>query len=317
MTMWTNNPPGAPHRVPPIIDSMEGVSFHGIDPQSFHGYGSYLFLDLDRTSCDHTTKRLSTVLMRFLSKLQQRRVVKTILCTGRPVGAARFLARDMGLQTTVIGSNGTAVSYREAHSCGSRVRIQRTPTLPLLQGVLRILRDNHGISLHPMLTHAQATDIMLNQEDIGDLQGLRHILSHDQQILRLTAPLQGVTLTDSLTGIIHLHGSINSKGRAIRSYIQSTGIAKDKTMFAGNGLNDLSAKGQVGKLLAVANAEPQFLAVADRISTHEDCVGTMDNLVAQLTSRQIMTVNQIRKLLDQVQLQVMDQFKAWRVVPGL
>ena len=87
-----------------------------------------------------------------------------------------------------------------------------------------------------------------------------------------TSPLMPETLFVNLTrtGV--------DKGSAVRALSAEYGIPLNEIMYVGDGLNDLPALAIVGHPVAMANAEPEALALATRVVGHVDDGGLAEAL---------------------------------------
>lgn len=267
-----------------------------------------LFLDLDLTATNLKTGGIDTLLLTYLALLEEKGKLKTIFCTGRPVVAAFFLARDFRLKPPVIGSNGTAIFYKARSESGEGYTVtERINSKSILNEVLEILATKYNRRYRKIFTHAESTDIMLLESEIGDIVELQSILSKDSDILLATEALGGCQLTDSGTGIVHLHGNNTSKGLAIKAYQEATGLARADTLYAGNGANDLSALPYVGYLIAAEHSVPELLRAADAVATStisatNENIGntTIDRIIEYLLKEKVLDSHEVAEYNHEV-----------------
>nr|WP_255558990.1 HAD family hydrolase [Mycoplasma sp. Ms02] len=76
-------------------------------------------------------------------------------------------------------------------------------------------------------------------------------------------------LTASFTGkgnyFMEITSSLASKGKSEEWYLNHFGYKKENAYHIGDSMNDSTSKGKVGTLVAVKNASPQLIAIADLV----------------------------------------------------
>ena len=71
-------------------------------------------------------------------------------------------------------------------------------------------------------------------------------------------------------GLVEIAAAGVTKGSALAELCEELGIASNETIAFGDMLNDISMLGWAGRGIAVANAHPELLAVADEVTTSND-----------------------------------------------
>lgn len=107
---------------------------------------------------------------------------------------------------------------------------------------------------------------------------------------RLVAPpgLEMATSTSPLMPNVHFVGLTRqgvSKGAAMRAIAAAYQVDLREVMYVGDSGNDLSALRVVGHPIAMANADPQVIAAAERTVGHVEDGGLADALLLAVASR--------------------------------
>ena len=88
-----------------------------------------------------------------------------------------------------------------------------------------------------------------------------------QTLLReLPGRFPGIVATSSLPGNIELNHLSANKGDALEFLAARLGLARERTMAFGDGLNDVSMLRAAGTGVAMGNAAPEAIAAADRMT---------------------------------------------------
>ena len=268
------------------VDDLGQVTFDGVDGKKLAEYSRILFLDLDITCHDKTTGHLDSKLLSWLSELQEKKILLVVPTTGRPFASPKFLAMDFKLKPTVlIATNGTTVAY--PHTNG-RTIIERSDCQGVLYDVLTVLSQEQGLKYTPLWSNSEATDINLASAQV-DVAALRKVINNHEAISRIVKPFGGLEITQSGGKAIHLHLKKNSKGAAVELLLRKAGIDKSRTIYAGNGLNDVSARPFVGHMLTVANAQVEMKDVADYVSPLDSSEGTREGLCKYLRENNLLS----------------------------
>ena len=73
--------------------------------------------------------------------------------------------------------------------------------------------------------------------------------------------------------------SVTDKGAAIQDICTAEGFSPERLMFVGNDINDLPAMAVVGHAVAVADAHPQVIEVADHVLTQKGGAGVAREII--------------------------------------
>lgn len=110
---------------------------------------------------------------------------------------------------------------------------------------------------------------------------------HDLYELAVSLAVPGITVIDGGAPFLEIVGEGVSKGSGLAALCASLDIDASEVLAIGDWLNDLEMLEWAGSAVAVANAHPQTLAVADRItaSNNDDGVAaTLAEIVAIQTA---------------------------------
>jgi len=119
------------------------------------------------------------------------------------------------------------------------------------------------------------------------------ILTHDELDAVLAEPHPGLEVSPSLGPALPDHVFVNltrtgvDKGSAVRAIAAEYGVALGEVMFVGDGFNDTPALRIVGWPVAMADAEPTALALANHV------VGSVEqDGVAEAIARALATLEE-------------------------
>ena len=104
----------------------------------------------------------------------------------------------------------------------------------------------------------------------ADVQWVKQHAPPDTEVADATSPLMPETHFVGLT----LSGV--NKGAAIRTIAEDYGLSLDEVMYVGDARNDLSALRIVGMPVAMANANPDVIAVAKHVAGDVERAGIVD-----------------------------------------
>ena len=240
--------------------------------------------------------------------------VRLAICSGRPgFGAARGYAERLDADGWHIFQNGASIVHLGTHE-------SRSVGLP--QGAAETLVARARASGRTLELYAdEGYAVEQGPADAGD-RARRHaallgvpyapgsldafvrahegravraqwLLAHDDALTVLAEPLDGARLVPSSSPVMADTTFVSvlapgiDKVVAVRAVAAAYGLPLSAVMFAGDGANDADAMSAVaaagGRAVAMANAEPEALAVATRVVGHVDAGGLADALTEALT----------------------------------
>ncbi len=104
----------------------------------------------------------------------------------------------------------------------------------------------------------------------GDVQKIQLFMPDNDLRLRLMAKLprmfEGLAVSSSISENIEINDERAHKGAALLALAAHLGLRREDTYAFGDGLNDLSMLRDAGVGIAMANAEPEVKAAADRVT---------------------------------------------------
>ena len=92
-------------------------------------------------------------------------------------------------------------------------------------------------------------------------------------------------ITTSLPQNIEINNIETDKGKALLGLAARLGFAPEQTMAIGDGLNDMTMLKAAGTGVAMGNAHPDILKIADKITSDNDHDGVADAIYQVLNSR--------------------------------
>lgn len=258
--------------------STRGVTFENINEKFYKQYDSYLFLDLDGTLA--TESGISQKTLDYLKKMESEKKVKVIFCSGRPVSALLFLQKDLTLVPTAIGRNGSEVMYYSHNRdlepalkldyqnpqisknlenlSALKFLRQQKESSALLMDVIKQLKEVHELPIRSFVDES-IVDILtpLNYEVL--MERIDRAIKKDEKLNHLIENLNGLVITPVTTTdgkiFTFAHGDC-TKGSAVKKFIDSCKIDRNKTFNIGNGYNDISLINVVGKSYSVNVQNP-------------------------------------------------------------
>lgn len=223
--------------------------------------------------------------------------VRLAVCSGRPAfGVARDYAARLDGDGWHVFQNGASVVHLPSGRSLSR------PLAPELVATLvrraretgRVLelytdteyaieRDTARARAHAALLGVPFT--LRPFESLGGtIVRAQWLVAADEEAGVLAEPHPGLELAPSTSPIMPDTSFVNvtaagvDKASAVRAVADAYGIALDRVMFVGDGLNDLAAMREVGLAVAMGNAEPAVRDVAACLVAHVDDGGLVEAL---------------------------------------
>lgn len=230
--------------------------------------------------------------------------VHLALCSGRPAfGLAREWASRLDADAWHIFQNGASVVHLAS---GRSLSAHLAPdTVALL--IARARRTGWELELYTddeyvvesesarARAHAALLGVPFAPRSLDSLDGpivrAQWLLAIDRSDEVLREPHPGVELSPSTspampdTHFVSLMPPGVDKGVAVQAMARDYGFAMEEVMFVGDGQNDAVAMRQVGFPVAMANAEPEVLAVARHTVGHVDEEGLVEALELALSTR--------------------------------
>jgi len=236
-----------------------------------------LALDLDGTVMGRSSA-LSPRVKRVVERVLERGVVVT-LATGRVFGSALPFAQELGLRTPIISSQGAMI--RAPHK---RPLAEWTIPLALAQQLIAVAREA-GLKVSAYVgdtlcleglgsrVYPPSVEVRVVGDLLSSLSGEPHKMRFegDEEVVWALESL----LSERFRGLVNLarpdpfslqatHPQA-SKGQGLAYLSRYLGIPREEVMAIGDYDNDVDMVAWAGLGVAVGNASPRLLAVADEI----------------------------------------------------
>jgi len=235
----------------------------------------YDFDSLDQSVCD------------FMKNIQSQGH-KIVIATGRPYRSSRFVYERFGLDTPIINYNGGLVTHpTDALFPSVNITLKKEyiidifeNNVDLIRNAFSEVRDNiylfkEELAIEPLLHRTHDSTLCVGHlKDTLKVDPNGFIIigkpnsgkAIDQYV---KTRYQGVVLTRiwNLTGefdsIVEIFTPENSKGTALKHVAEYLGFEPENVIAIGDGHNDIEMLEYAGIGVAVKNAHPELLAVAD------------------------------------------------------
>jgi len=231
--------------------------------------------DLDGTllDSDHTLLEDNKKEIKRVSELG----VKVILATGRHYVDVRAVADELGLNTCIVGSNGTRVysgngdqliSHNHNVSAIDVVLNYKLPEdvhLNIYQGKEWLVLEDHEELLsfhkHSGFKYRKIKDI--SELDKSEINKFYLYSNKKESLLQVEKELK-VELGDladiffSYFSVLEIMPKGISKGLALEELMRNEGVGSNEIMAFGDGLNDYEMLSWVGKGLVMKNADNEL-----------------------------------------------------------
>jgi Cof subfamily protein (haloacid dehalogenase superfamily) len=220
------------------------------------------------------------------------RGIRLALCSGRPAfGLALDYARRLDASGWHIFQNGASILNLQSGESRSAALPTAAVHALIAQArrtgeVLELYNDRQYATetLTPWdRTHAELLGVPFESRSFDSLEAplvrAQWLLSPERAAQRLSESAPGLEIAQSTSPLMPdvrfvgmtLHGV--SKGSAIRAIAAAYEIDVQDVMYVGDAGNDLPALRLVGHPIAMANADPAVIAVAQRTVAHVDAGG--------------------------------------------
>jgi hydroxymethylpyrimidine pyrophosphatase-like HAD family hydrolase len=296
----------------PLLDNL-GITFENINQDFYKSFRSMLFLDIDGTSTTskkelipefkHLYTKINPLLFKVLRILEQKKLMKTIVSSGRPLEFLFFYTKDAGLHPTVIASNGNGVCYDIVHKYpfDTSLYTQKGEHKEFIRSLLSVIRAKYNMQCVEALANTTAnTQIMVLKQFSPEPSVLEQLLNTDvttSSMLHQLNPNYRITVTrcEGLTN----HVSINcySKGTTAQKLIEKSGFDKSYTINVGNQENDITLAKTVDYSCSVANGTAQYKKECSYVSQKEEHLGTLDCIREFLSIKNILNKEQFEQIV--------------------
>lgn len=217
--------------------------------------------------------------------------VPYVLVTGRPRRWVDRLAAELGCEGAAIVANG-ALTYdlatgdviraltiepADARACAEAIRTEIPDALFAVEWVSEppFASEPGYPSVHPDPTALQLDLAALTAEPV--LKLLCRSPSHPEadalyEVARIACAGHPVELTHSsgTVGLLEIAAAGVDKAAAVAAYADSLGITSAEVLAFGDGFNDVPLVAWAGHGVAVANAHPAVIDVADEVTASND-----------------------------------------------
>ena len=222
--------------------------------------------------------------------------IKVILATGRHYIDVKGIAKQLDLDTCIIGSNGTRAYSGDGemlimHNLDRRVvELMLNYNLPsdvhlnIYQGKeWLVLEDNQELldfHNHSKFTYRKISGI--EDLNISEVNKFYLYSNNEKQLMSVEEDLKGILsgISDvffSYFSVIEVMPKGISKGLALQELMKNSGIKSEEVIAFGDGLNDLEMLEWVGKGLIMKNADKNLIKALPSLEVIESNV---DNGVA-------------------------------------
>lgn len=225
------------------------------------------------------------------------RGLRLAICSGRPAfGLARGYAERLDPDGWHVFQNGASVMHvasGESRSRGLSARAveQLVETAHATGRILELYTDaEYAVESgnERARRHAGLLGVPFHPRPFQSLHGrivrAQWLLAMEEAEGVLAEPHEEIHLSLSHSPVMPDTAFVNmtapgaDKASAVRELAEAYGVPMDEVMMVGDGLNDLRALGVVGHSVAMANAEPEVLAVARYRVGHVDGDGLVEAL---------------------------------------
>ncbi len=271
---------------------------------------SHIIIDLDGTLlAEH--KNILPYTKKVLIEIQEKRNIKLVLASGRPVPFMEPLAKELQMDQYggyLISNNGATV-----YDCEKREYVFENPLYP--EDVVNIINKLRAYDLIPVFHYDDHVYVEAHQQ--GDIQNgdriynviegeqsggyqlqrvedlteainfpvykiltggnFDYILAHQEEI-RAAFEGEYIALMTSPVTIEFTNQGVD-KAFSLDWFAKNQGVSKESMMAFGDGQNDYTLMQFVGHAVAMGNAVPEIKEIADAItlSNLEDGIGVYLN----------------------------------------
>jgi len=230
-------------------------------------------------------------------ELARAKGIRLALCSGRPAfGRAVEYARRLDAAGWHAFQNGASIVNLPTGQSRSvplpPAAVQAFITKARANGaVLELYSDRDWVeesSAPWAVAHAALLGVKFERRTFESLAGLavraQWLLTSEQATQFMSRPHSGLEVSQSTsplmpgTQFVGFTSEGVSKASAMRTIALEYGIAMQDVMYIGDSGNDISALRVAGHPIAMANADPAVIKVAERVVAHVDDGGVADAL---------------------------------------
>ncbi|MDQ2895919.1 MAG: Cof-type HAD-IIB family hydrolase [Actinomycetota bacterium] len=228
---------------------------------------------------------------------------RVVLCTARPVRWVRPIAEQAGVAGCAVCVNGAVIWDFAADAAVSEHAITAGVVLDVVTrvddlfpggawGIEHADGFDHEPGYHPHWPVRPQTIVAPVRELLG-VPPLKLLFRHDghspdEMLGPARAALRGVvelSHSNSREGLLEISAPGVDKGAGLARLCATLGVRPEQVIAFGDMPNDLALLGFAGRAVAVANAHPDVLAVADEVAPGHDDDGVAHVLERLLASR--------------------------------
>ena len=229
--------------------------------------------------------------------------IRLAVCSGRPgFGTSRDIAERLEPDGWHSFQNGASVvnlaSGRSLSTALAPEIVRRLIERARATGrILELYTDEtyaEETRAERAVRHAGLLGIPYSPESFASLEGrivrAQWLLPIEQAGAVLAEPHPGLEVSPSTSPLmpdtlfVNLTPAGVDKSTAVRAMAAEYGIPLEQVMFVGDGLNDVTAMGLVGRAVAMGNAEPEARAAARHVVGHVDDEGLVEALELALAA---------------------------------
>jgi Cof subfamily protein (haloacid dehalogenase superfamily) len=249
-------------------------------------------IDLDGTLLN-SAKQVTETSAAVLRRVREEGSVHVVLASARPPRTVKPFYDRLDLETPMICYNGALV----VDPPSGRVILHRPISGAIARGIIALARREYP----EVLVSAEALDRWYTDRldpahvtETAKLVGPDLIAPVDSwpggavtKLLLLGEPsrlgelagairdryLRQVTITKTEDNVLQIGHATVSKAKALRAVAGELGVARHQVMAIGDNDNDVEMLAWAGIAVAMGNATPAVLAVADHVTDHHDADG--------------------------------------------
>lgn len=221
------------------------------------------------------------------------------IVTGRLLGQALPLARELGVGEFVVAANGATIAavatgtvLQQTSLAGSVVRAAVIAARGAVPGVRLAVTSERGFFAEPgfdeiaPLTRDETTDVADAMPADGDSVHTTILFDLEidtHELLARVGPVLDADVHVSPSGLrrsVELTAPGVHKGSGVARLCERIGVAQRDVVAFGDGLNDIEMLAWAGRGVAMGNADPAVIEMADEVTGTND-----DDGVAQVVER--------------------------------
>lgn len=280
------------------------VNFNNIDHERYD-YKTFMFLDIDGTSSCKTlhaktesSPKLSEYLFRVCKQLESRKLVKTVLCTGRPIEWAFLHSINYFKDPLVIASVGSSCVYLRKSNDYSKslTHIQVQGFRSKFDNLIQILRCKYHLDPVIFLNQTMSSPLLLidphsiNQKYLEQIIETELDLKQDQRKEgKFHVHFDGSWITVSTT----------TKAQAALKLIDSLGRSSKDFFNVGNHQNDISLT-EICSSYAVKNATQEYKKAVDHVCNENQAKGVLEAMEHFLVQNDHLSKDEFDQIKEQV-----------------